>query len=40
MQLQAILTKLGLKLNAVIEFEVDDDLLVKRITGRYGLCLH
>lgn len=32
--LQGILTKLGLKLDAVIEFEVDDDLLVKRITGR------
>jgi len=35
LQLQEILAKNGLKLNAVIEFSMEDDLLVKRITGRY-----
>ena len=33
-QLNAIMTKSGLKLICVIEFNIDDNLLVKRITGR------
>ena len=37
LQLQEILTKNGLKLDSVIEFAIEDDLLVKRITGRYAL---
>ena len=39
LQLQEILTKNGLKLDSVIEFAIEDDLLVKRITGRYALWL-
>ena len=39
LQLQEILTKNGLKLHSVIEFAIEDDLLVKRITGRYALWL-
>lgn len=37
LQLQEILSKNGLKLDSVIEFAIEDDLLVKRITGRYVL---
>ena len=33
-QLQEVLKRSGLKLDGVIEFNVDDELLVKRITGR------
>jgi adenylate kinase len=32
--LQEVLERSGLKLNCVIEFSIDDELLVKRITGR------
>ena len=37
LQLKEILSKNGLKLDSVIEFAIEDDLLVKRITGRYVL---
>ena len=33
-QLQALLAKNSLQLTAVIQFDIEDDLLVERITGR------
>ena len=34
LQLQGVLERSGLKLDCVIEFFIEDELLVQRITGR------
>ena len=34
------MTRSGLKIDCVIEFVLNDELLVKRITGRYNYSIH